>query len=153
MSALTELDLTVEEHDKAFTEVSFLLEIFIETMEALSGSGAPSVGMSAGRQMGKKLPIYLHEPKLDEAIAAVNKKLESGFDVELNCTDLNAELKVGRCAIRDVCKRRGQEVGGELCKMFHYYHAGIVSEVYGKPVRPRIVDAAETCSFEMKARS
>jgi hypothetical protein len=147
-----ETALTLDDHKRAFTEVSFLMEIFIQTMKDLVGGGTMSVARNAGKQMGKKLPIYLEQPSLDEVLGAVLGQLSAGFETEFRTDPGGADVAFGRCAIRDVCMNRNAAPGGELCKVFHGFLAGILNEHYGRPVRTtKIQAAADECMCRLES--
>ncbi len=147
-----ELSLTLEDHEKAFTEVSFLVEMLVRTAGEVVGRSLPSLGTNAGRNMGRKLPIYLPSPTLDAVQKAVAERLAAGFAMEGKADGSCCDLKVGRCAIREVCRDRKAEVGGEICRMFHYYLAGQIAQLLGKPVRVGAVTPGETCSVRLDAQ-
>ncbi len=149
MTDRSELALTVEDHDKAFTEVCFLLEVLVDALGELVGRSTPTLGVTAGRQMGKKLPIHLTEPDMRAVLAALSERLASGWAMEIRADATGADVEFGKCAIRDVCKNRDLELGGELCQMFHYYLSGMAAELCGKPVRASIRSAGETCQTRM----
>lgn len=154
MSKRAELELTSEDHQKAFTEVSFLMEIFILTMKDVVGAGTASVARNAGKQMSKKLPIYLGDkPSMEEVMRPVLEHLSAGFEIDMKTQGNVAELDFGRCAIRDVCKNRGIPPGGELCKVFHGFLAGIANELSGRPVRTvKMEAAAARCACRMESQ-
>ncbi len=150
MSQGTELTATIEDHEKAFTEVCFLLEVLSETINQVIGQSTSSLGITAGRQMAKRMPVYLKNPDLSAVLEAIRKRLESGFEMSAKPDAKGAQIQMGRCAIREVCKNRGQKVGGQLCTLFHYYLAGMTAEFLGKPVRAGQAQAGETCSFGLE---
>lgn len=152
MSERNETTLTLEDHHRAFTEVSFLMDIFIHTMKDLVGGGTASVARNAGRTMGKKLPIYLEKPSFEEALGAVLEYMSAGFEFEARYGRDSADITYRRCAIREVCENRGIAPGGELCKVFHGFVGGIVNEHYGRPVRTSSLDAQATrCVCRMES--
>jgi len=152
VSKRSELNLTAEDHQKAFTEVSFLMEIFIHTIKDLVGGGTAGVARNAGRNMAKKLPIYLEKPLFGQAVDGVLEQMDQGFEIQARTQDKMATLEFGRCPIRDVCRNRNQEPGGELCQVFHGFLGGIVNEVYGKPVRTSKLEASTTrCQCRLEA--
>ena len=149
MTDRSELSLTVEDHDKAFTEVCFLLEVLVNALGELVGKSTPTLGVTAGRHMGKKLPIYLTDPDVETVLKAIAERMASGWGMEIKADGKGADVKFGKCAIRDVCKNRSLELGGELCQMFHYYLSGMAAELYGKPVRATIKSAGDSCDTRM----
>jgi hypothetical protein len=101
--------------------------------------------------MGRKLPVLLREPDLASALGAVTGSLAAGFEINAKVEGTGAALSVGRCVLRDVCKDRGIPLDGEICKMFHYYLAGMTAQLLGKAVRPSAAQAGETCTFKLDA--
>lgn len=152
MSTQPELLLSKEDHDRAFTEVSFLLDMLVRTAGTVVGKSTPALGVNAGRHMGKKLPVLITEPNMEKVLAATADALKSGFVVKCSAIDSGARVEFGRCAIREVCRDRGLEVGGDLCKMFHAYVAGMMAQLLGKPVRPGQTTAGDTCSVQFDAQ-
>ena len=152
MSAYGELELTLEDHQSAFTEVSFLLEVLVRTAGEVVGKSLPALGANAGRHMGRKLPVHLDRPDLAAAERAVAGRLGAGFDIQGACAGQGADLTIGRCALREVCRSRGLEVGGELCRVFHHYHAGMIAQLLGRPVRAGAVQAGDPCSVHLDAQ-
>lgn len=151
MSEPAEVGVTMGEHGQAFTEVSFLLEMLVRTAGVVVGKSTPSLGTNAGRHMGRKLPVLLRDPTLASAVEAVRTSLGAGFDLSAKVEGNGAAVTVGRCVLRDVCKERGLALDGEICKMFHYYLAGMTAQLLGKAVRPSATVAGETCTLKLDA--
>ncbi len=145
MITTNELSLTMEDHQKAKTELSFLLEIFASTITELMGGATATVGRMAGRHMAEKLPVYLPDPTLPVVLDAVVEHLSSGYDIAVSIKEDGADLTFGRCAIRDILVERNLPVGGDLCKVFHFALAGIVNQLLGKGAKGVIVEAGERC--------
>lgn len=139
MITTNELELTLEDHQKAKTELSFLLEIFADTIVELMGGATATVGRLAGCHMAEKLPVYLPNPTPENVLVAVKEHLSSGYEIALQFDDEGAEVKFGRCAIRDILNERGIAVGGDLCKVFHFTLAGIANQLLGKAAKGTIV--------------
>ncbi len=153
MSDRAELALTVEDHDKAFTETCFLLDIFVNAIGDVVNKSGPALGLAAGRHMGKKLPVYLADPDMGTVLEAVARRLQSGFAIEFKCSGSGADVAIARCAIRDVCATRKIKVGGEICRMFHYYLAGIATELLGgRAVKATDATVRDRCTFRLESR-
>lgn len=145
-----ELTLQVEDYDKAFTEVSFLLDMFVETIEAFVGKSTPSLAVAAGRKMAANMPIHLVEATPENALAEFVRVFQiQQMEVEGHFEGAEAVVTIHQCPILAVCKNRNMEVGGSACQIFHYYVAGIMAELAGCPVRPRTVSTGETCVFNL----
>jgi hypothetical protein len=143
---------TIEDHQKAFTEVSFLLNIFAATVQDLMGGATAPVGRIAGRHAAAKLPVYLPAPTLEAVLAELAKRLERGVDLSCRVTGRSAELTFGRCAIREACAAQNLEPGQELCSLFHYYLDGIVNGLLQRPVKSSLVEKGARCTARLDTR-
>ena len=143
-----EADTTVslEDHRKAFTEVAFLLDIFASTVDNIMGGATASVGRIAGREMARKLPIYLEHPSLEEVLKILSEQMISGFGIKFQPIDDGANISFDRCAIRQVCVERKIEPGCELCRLFHFYFDGIINELISRPVKSKITSSGDACT-------
>ena len=152
MNSAAELTLTLAAHQAAFVEVSFLLEIFAATVHDLMGGATDSVGRIAGREMAKKMPVYIPNPTLEEVLGQVAERMKKGFQIGFKVDDAGADLTFGRCALQEVCRVRNLEPGGPLCCLFHFYLDGVVNELVYRPVKSRIVSTGEQCQVRMEMR-
>jgi hypothetical protein len=152
MKVSEELGLTLEDHRQAFEEVSFLLEIFATTVHDLMGGATDSVGRIAGREMAKKLPLYIPNPTLEDVLAQVAGRMEKGFEIRFTSSGGGADLTFERCALRDVCRVRGLALGGPLCSLFRSYLDGLVNELVYRPVKSRIISTGERCELRLEVR-
>ena len=145
--------VTLEDHRRAFTEVSFLLDAFAVTLGDIMGGATVSVGRSAGRQMARKLPDYLPEPTLETVLGVIADRLRKGFDMTFERGE-DGEMNVlfDRCAIRKVCQARGKPVGGDLCRIFRNYLDGVVCELLARPARSTVVSCGESCRILLETK-
>lgn len=150
MIATTELTLSSEDYDKAFTEVSFLLDMFVSTIETFVGKSTPALAVAAGRKMALNMPIFLQEATADSALAEFIRVFRiQQMEIDGHITGKEAVITINHCPIRSVCINRGVELDGQICQMFHYYVAGILAELAGCPARPKTVETGEKCIFNM----
>lgn len=148
MIDLTEFTLTEQDYEKAFSEVSFLLDTLSKTIGQVVGSATTSMSVSAGRHLAKKIPVHLSfPPAMEEVMAAFHDRLEAGFEMDYRCEGNEVKMTVGRCAIREVCRNRSIEVGGELCDMLHNFWAGMIAELRGLPMRVKGTGVGDTCTL------
>jgi len=144
-----ELTQTMEDHNKAFVEVSFLLDMFVNTIEVFVGKSTPSLAVAAGRKMAQNMPIYLDEPNAGMALSEMIRVFSEGFDINGSLDGNEALISIDQCPIRSVCLERGLDLDGPTCQMFHYYVAGIMAELTGSPARPATIDTGEKCKFKL----
>jgi len=150
MIETNELNLEKEDYNKAFTEVSFLLDMFIQTIEVFVGKSTPSLAVAAGRKMAANMPIHLIESTPEAALAEFIRVFKiQQMEIEGQWQGNGAVLNLHQCPILAVCKNRNLEVGGSMCQMFHYYIAGIMAELTGCPARPKTISTGESCVFQL----
>jgi hypothetical protein len=150
MNNSSELLLKTEDYDKAFIEVSFLLDMFVSTIEAFIGKSTPSLAVAAGRKMAVNMPIYLEEPSPGNALdGLVRFFTEQQMEIQGHFDGAEGVVTLDHCPIRSVCLQRKMEIDSQVCQMFHYYISGIMAELTGRPVRPRTIAAGERCSFAL----
>ena len=146
----SELKQTMEDHDRAFIEVSFLLDMFVATIETFVGKSTPALAVASGRKMAQNMPIYLEE---DAGGAAALEELvrvfSEGFDITGSFAGKEATIAIDHCPIQAVCKERNLEINGSTCQMFHYYIAGIMAELTGSPARPKTIEVGQSCRFTL----
>jgi len=145
-----ELTLSGEDYGKAFTEVSFLLDMLVDTISAFVGKSTPSLAVAAGRRMAVNMPAFMEEKTpaaaLDELVRIFRIQR---MEISAQCQGGEASLSIHDCPIGSVCRNRKMELDGSLCQMFHYYLAGIVAELSGYPARPKTLSTGETCTFSL----
>lgn len=150
MIETSELRLTAEDHDKAFIEVCFLLDMFVATIEQFVGKSTPSLAVAAGRKMANNMPIHLDDPTPEKALAELVRVFRiQQMEIAGEMQDNEASLTIDHCPIGAVCKERNMEMDGSACQMFHYYIAGIMAEFTGRPARPKTVSCGESCTFKL----
>lgn len=145
-------DVSLEDHRKAFTEVAFLMDIFTATIDNIMGGATAPVGRMAGREMAKKLPINLHNPTLEEAVAVMAPRMAAGFQFELTGSANEQEIVFDRCVLRDVCEQRKNKPGGPLCHLFHSYFDGIINELICRPVKSEIISCGQQCRLTVQTQ-
>jgi predicted ArsR family transcriptional regulator len=150
MIGTNELTLDKEDYDKAFTEVSFLLDMFVDTIEAFVGKSTPSLAVAAGRKMASNLPAHMTEQTPEAALAEFVRIFRiQQMEIDGQFENGQAVITIHHCPIRSVCLQRDMEIDGQICQIFHYYVAGILAELAGCPARPKTVDVGEQCTFNM----
>lgn len=150
MITTNELNLIPEDYDKAFTEISFLLDMFVETIEAFVGKSTPSLAVAAGRKMAQNMPIHLQEATPENALAEFVRVFRiQQMEINGHFAGAEAVITINHCPIRSVCLNRGMALDSQICQMFHYYVGGILAELAGCPARPKTTQTGEKCTFNM----
>ncbi len=140
------LQMTPEDHQKAFAEVAFLIGSFANTIDNIMGGATAPVGRIAGRAMARKLPLDLKDPTLDQVLDLLAQRMQAGFEMSMtSAADGSAEVRFGRCALREVCTLRNRPAGGAVCRLFHSYFDGIVNELLLRPVKSEILETGPVC--------
>jgi hypothetical protein len=141
-------ELSSQDYQDALTEVSFLLDILAATVDDLMGGGTVSVGRVAGRHQARRLPIYVEKPTVKAVISELNRLDKLGAQMRV-CED-EKTLEFDHCAIRVVCKNRNIELGGNLCRLYHYYLDGIINEFLLRPTRSQILNTGTSCATRLE---
>lgn len=150
MISTNELHLTTDDYDKAFTEVSFLLDMFVDTIVTFVGKSTPSLAVAAGRKMANNMPIHLQEATPENALDEFVRVFRiQQMEVDGHFDNGEAVISINHCPINSVCQQRKMEIDGQACQMFHYYVAGIMAELAGCPARPTTVETGEKCTFKL----
>lgn len=146
----SELTLQARDYDMAFTEVSFLLDMFVNTIVTFVGKSTPALAVAAGRRMADNMPVHLSEKTPEVALAELVRVFRiQQMEIDGHFDGPEAVITIGHCPIRSVCLQRAMEIDGQACQMFHYYIAGILAELAGCPARPRTVATGESCTFNV----
>ena len=150
MMPTSELNLEAKDYDMAFTEVSFLLDMFVETIVTFVGKSTPSLAVAAGRRMADNMPVHMTEKTPEVALQELIRIFRiQQMEIDGRFNGPEAEITISHCPIRSVCLQRNMEIDGQACQMFHYYIAGILAELAGCPARPKTISTGESCTFNM----
>ena len=145
-----ELSLEARDYDMAFTEVSFLLDMFVETIVTFVGKSTPSLAVAAGRRMADNMPVHMTEKTPEIALQELVRIFRiQQMEIDGRFNGPEAEITISHCPISSVCRQRNMELDGQACQMFHYYVAGILAELAGCPARPKTIATGESCTFNM----
>ena len=150
MISTNELHLTSEDYDRAFTEISFLLDMFVDTIEVFVGKSTPALAVAAGRKMANNMPIHLQEATPENALGEFVRFFRiQQMEIDGHFDNGEAVISINHCPIRSVCLQRNMDLDSQTCQMFHYYVAGIMAELAGCPARPKTVETGEKCTFKL----
>jgi hypothetical protein len=140
---LYRIDLSPQDYDAAFTEVAFLLDAFAAAIDNIMGGVTAPVGRIAGRDTANKLPVHLPDPTLESVVQLLGDRMQAGFRFTLE----QGKLSFDKCVVREVCRLRGIETGGPLCRLFHAYLDGVMDGLLHRPVKSATVSTGEICQI------
>jgi len=145
-----ELTLEARDYDMAFTEISFLLDMFVNTVVTFVGKSTPALAVAAGRRMADNMPVHMTEKTPEVALQELVRIFRiQQMEIDGRFDGPEAAIIINHCPIRSVCLQRNMEIDGPACQMFHYYKAGILAELAGCPARPKTVATGESCTFNV----
>ena len=147
-----ESTLTLEDHEKAFVEVAFLVDLFSTTIDATMGGATAPVGRIAGREMARKLPVRMDNPDLSQVMDELAGRMRAGFAFSSRQGTDTHEVLFDRCALRQVCALRRLELGGPICRLFHAYFDGVVNELMNRPTKSTIAACGDQCRIELRTQ-
>ncbi len=115
------------------------------------GGCMPAVGTMAGRTLATHLPRYHVPADFKEALAMVVEQLAPTWDLEASYDGAESlKITAGTCFIRDLCRREGLELGGDLCVLFYNYLAGYLAKLSGVRLKLEKTSPGDTCAYEIK---
>ncbi len=128
-----------------------LLSVASVFRQTLGGS-LPAVGTMAGRTLATQLPRYHVPADFAEALRMVVDQLAPTWDLKAEYDGAESlKIKTGSCFIRDLCKKEGIPLGGDLCILFYNYLAGYLGKLSG--VRLKLENTAPgdtSCTYDIK---
>jgi NAD-dependent dihydropyrimidine dehydrogenase PreA subunit len=118
------------------------------------GGAIPALGKLAGQTLASQLPRYQAPESFEEVLELMKEQFSPTWDLSVSQNGNDSLcIDVGECFVRDVCKKEGIELGGELCTLFYNYLAGYLSKMGG--VRLRLTSAdrgAKQCTYDIEVR-
>lgn len=128
------------------------------------GGSLPAVGTMAGKTMARHLPRYRQAGSLAEALDQtcdvmapawkLSFSMNHGEDGNPGCPDGEGgevEVRITDCYIRELCRARHVEPGGELCTLFSSYLAGYVGAAAGARVRMmEAIRGGDACRYRLR---
>jgi NAD-dependent dihydropyrimidine dehydrogenase PreA subunit len=141
-----------ESEKRAMDDLGVRLLAVAAVFRQTLGGSLPAVGTMAGRTLATQLPRY-QVPKtfqdvLDLAVAQFSPTWELKPAME---GDENLTVDVGECYIRELCKAKGLELGGDLCVLFYNYLAGYIGRMSDS--RLKLVESApgdKACRYRVQ---
>jgi len=136
---------------KALEDLGVRLRSVAEVFRRTLGGSLPAVGTMAGRTLARHLPRYREPKGLEDALSLAMTQFAPSWGLSPTLEGDDLTISIGRCAVRDVCRREGLELGEEMCVLFYNYLAGYVGRM-GK-VRLKLADAErgwEGCTYRVK---
>lgn len=136
---------------KALVDLGVRLRSVAEVFKRTLGGSLPAVGTMAGRTLARHLPRYREPKNLGQALDLATTQFAPAWEMSTALEGDSLTINVGRCAVRDVCKREGVELGEEMCVLYYNYLAGYVGRM-GK-TRLKLIGAErgwEGCTYTVK---
>jgi hypothetical protein len=140
-----ELNLSIEDHNNATIEISFLLNLFSKAISEIIGNAVSSIGISSGREFAKKMPILFDSTNMKDSIDKLTKYLQGGFDISSELSENQINFTFSRCALKNICQLKKDDLGGYLCKLFHLYMNGIIIQITKKNLKMAIIKTGDEC--------
>ncbi|MBN1423487.1 ferredoxin family protein [Candidatus Fermentibacteria bacterium] len=152
-----ETGVTSEEADRkrAVDDLGIRLLSIASVLRQTLGNALPAVGRMAGTTLAAQLPRYQMPASFDEAIQVVRDSLNPAWIIgETTRSNESLKLKVEGCFVRDLCKKEGLELGGDLCILFGTYLLGYLGKVTKS--RLRLMNTAQgwkECTYDLEVHT
>lgn len=127
-----------------------LLSIAAVFRQTLGGS-MPAVGTMAGRTLATQLPRYQEPETFQDALEFAKRQFSPSWDLSFNESGDELTVTTGTCFIRDLCKKEGMELGGDLCTLFYNNLAGYLGKMSGVRLKlEEMSPGANGCTYKVK---
>ncbi|MEW6368155.1 MAG: 4Fe-4S dicluster domain-containing protein [Acidobacteriota bacterium] len=143
-------DREIREH--AMSDLGVRLLSIASVFKQTLGSGLPAVGSIAGRTLANQLPRYRVPKTMGEALALAKEQFGPAWCMEPSMPSGEQLLfEIKDCFVRELCKKEGIELGGELCVLFCNYLTGYLGSTSKTRLRLTKADrGAERCVYDVK---
>lgn len=136
---------------KAKTDLGIRLLSVAAVLKKTLGQSLASIGTQAGRQLAQQLPRYQPPATIEDALALAQSVFAPAWQLNISLQENQCTIRVAACFIRELCKNRGIELGGDLCTLFYGYLAGYIAKT--AKVRPQLVKAERSdtaCTYSLQ---
>jgi Fe-S-cluster-containing hydrogenase component 2 len=146
--------LAQEDFDEAWQDVSGRLNALAGAIIEVFGTGYASIGRRAGSLAAIHLPEIHGEDGLDVVLNRMQKQFAQAFRFDYALKGDDVQLTFQPCGLCQIVEDAGQKVGDAvLCKLFHEYWTGLLSEFVGKSYAWKLPQAGRTCVMELSVRA
>jgi len=116
------------------------------------GSGLPAVGTIAGRTLANQLPRYKVPKSVAEALERAREQFDPAWEMTPQASGADDfSIQIKGCFVRDLCKKEGIEIGGDLCILFCNYLTGYLGSTASSRIRLMKADRGpDVCTYSMK---
>lgn len=141
-----------EERRRALDDLGIRLLSIASVLRQTLGNALPAVGRMAGTTLAAQLPRYQMPASFDEAVQVVRDGLDPAWLIaKATRSNGSLALDVKGCFVRDVCKKEGLELGGDLCTLFGTYLLGYLGKVTKARLRLTGTERGwEGCRYELE---
>lgn len=140
---------------RAVEDLGIRLLSMASVLRQTLGNALPAVGRMAGTTLAAQLPRYQTPRTFDEAVQVVRDGLGPAWVIgDATRSNGSLKLKVEGCFIRDLCKKEGLELGGDLCTLFGTYLLGYLGKV--TKARLRLMKTGqgwEGCTYDLEVHT
>jgi 2-oxoglutarate ferredoxin oxidoreductase subunit delta len=130
----TTRDLTEDDWEEAYKDVSMTLVSLAAAIEKDIGLGMGALGYQAGKRAVRHIPEIFEEQDLKKRLERLKKRFQDSFNFNFDIKG-NGEIRFtfAPCSLSQIVKNNTQEKIGKaiLCQLFHYFWAGLISECKG----------------------
>ncbi len=111
----------------------------------------PAVGTMAGRTLANQLPRYQEPETFQEVQLLTHKQFSPSWDLSFKENGDELTIETGTCFIRELCKKEGIELGGDLCVLFYNNLAGYLGKMGGIRLKlEEMCPGDDSCSYNIK---
>jgi hypothetical protein len=130
---------SLQMHESAMKDIGARLTIASEVIDIMASGSAGAVATMAGAVAAEHLPHDLEDSTLWSVLQDFADTYAEAWNIKFKIDDYGVTLVFGDCAIRDICRETGQELGGSLCALFHGFLVSYIARLVDEKKRGKFI--------------
>jgi len=120
---------SLEMHRRALKDIGIELAASADVIDKVASGSTSAVATLSGAFAAQNRPNELDDHSLESVLRCFAEAYAEAWEISFNVDDGGADLVFGDCAIRDICRDAGEELGGSLCALFHGFMVGYLHQL------------------------
>jgi hypothetical protein len=142
---------SLEMHQKALKDIGLEFAATSDIVDQVASGSTGAVATMSGTIAAQRTPHELDEHSLEAVLLYFADTYSEAWAISFVVDDNGARLNFADCAIRDICRAAGTELGGSLCALFHGYMTGYLHHLVEGNKRSRftIEEVGDECRIRI----
>jgi len=141
----------LEMHRMALKDMGIELAASADIIDQVASGSTSAVATMSGAIAAQSSSHQLEDHSLESVLRYFADAYAEAWEISFNVDDGGADLVFGDCAVRDICRDAGEELGSSLCALFHGFMVGYLHQLVEGRKRSRftIETVGEECQIRI----